>query len=108
MCSYKNRELAVTKNIVLLQDRQLQQRAITVSLHPKYMQLKIVLCLIKLLLFAVTNRKFDSYKIAKCAVYSLLSVAVTCTYYKAPYIPIRLPTATSKPHPYFTSAVAFY
>ena len=54
MCSYKNRVLAVTKNIVLLQDRQIQK--LLQALRPKYA--------VKLLLFAVTNRKLDSYKIA--------------------------------------------
>ena len=34
MCSYKNRVLAVTKNIVLLQDGQLQK--LLQALHPKY------------------------------------------------------------------------
>ena len=60
MCSYKNRVLAVTKNIVLLQDRQLQK--LLQALRPKYAVTNS--SCYKLLLFTVTNRKFNSYKIA--------------------------------------------
>ena len=54
MCSYKNRVLAVTKNIVLLQDGQLQK--LLQALRPKYVVTNS--SCYKLLLFAVTNRKF--------------------------------------------------
>ena len=56
MCSYINRVLAVTKNIVLLQDQQLQK--LLQALLPKYAVTNS--SCYKLLLFAITNRNFDT------------------------------------------------
>ena len=58
MCSYKNRVLAVTKILCCYKTKAIYMQA----LRPKYAVTNS--SCYKLLLFTVTNRKFDSYKIA--------------------------------------------
>ena len=96
MCSYKNRVLAVTKNIVLLQDGQLQK--LLQALHPKYAVTNS--SCYKLFCYCLQLQN-DSYKIANSYKMCSLqftepdkSVAVTCTFTKLRTSPIRLPTAT--------------
>ena len=60
MCSYKNRVLAVTK--ILCCYKIDSYKSYIQALRPKYAVTNS--SCYKLLLFAVTNRKLDSYKIA--------------------------------------------
>ena len=85
MCSYKNRVLAVTKNIVLLQDGQLQK--LLQALHPKYAVTNS--SCYKLFCYCLQLQN-DSYKIANSYKMCSLQFTECCSYmyiYKAPYKP---------------------
>ena len=81
----QNRVLAVTKNIVLLQDGQLQK--LLQALHPKYAVTNS--SCYKLFCYCLQLQN-DSYKIANSYKMCSLQFTVCCSYmyiYKAPYKP---------------------